>query len=114
MPYNEWLADRVRAALAAEPDVVEKRMFGGLAFMVNGRLCLFVGGGRGSEDDLMVRLGIEGAEAALSHTGASHTTINGKPFTGYITVDESGQRDLHGWVSLALDFNRQLVASGTK
>lgn len=114
MAWNEWLADRVRNALASEPDVVGKRMFGGLAFMVNGRLCLFTGGGRGSEDDLMVRVGKAGVEAALTRPGTSPTAVNGRPFNGYVTVDETGQRDLAGWVRIALDFNRQLTGSNAR
>lgn len=110
MPVNEWLAERVRAALSGQPDVYEKRMFGGIAFMVNGKMCICVSGAR-REDNLMVRVGPRAWAEAQTLPGASPTIMRGKPIKGYVDVDEVGQRDLQAWVKRALDFNRELVAS---
>ncbi|MDO5057376.1 MAG: TfoX/Sxy family protein [Lautropia sp.] len=108
MSINEFTADRIRRALSSEPDVYEKRMFGGLAFMVNGKMCVCVGGGA-DEDMIMVRVGPHAYADALERTGASPTIMKGRPIRGYVDVDETGQRDLGAWIRLALDFNRELV-----
>lgn len=108
MSINEFTAERIRRALSSEPDVYEKRMFGGLAFMVNGKMCICVGGGK-DEDLIMVRVGPRAYAEALKRTGAAPTIMKGRAIKGYVDVDESGQRDLRGWLKLALDFNRELV-----
>lgn len=79
MAYDEALAERVRDRLGALPGVTDKRMFGALAFLTEGRLTVGVTG-----DDLMVRVGPAGAEAALARPGAR--------------VMEMGQRRMRGWV----------------
>ena len=65
MAFDEAVAERVRKALAGSPDVVEKRMFGGIAFMLRGNMCCGVIG-----DRLMLRVGPDGYEAALSRPHA--------------------------------------------
>lgn len=108
MSINEFTAERIRRALSSEPDVYERRMFGGLAFMVNGKMCICVGGGK-DEDLIMVRVGPRAYAEALRRTGAMPTIMKGRAIKGYVDVDESGQRDLTGWLKLALDFNHELV-----
>ena len=73
MAYDEAVARRVREALAGTPDVVEKRMFGGIAFMVRGNMCCGVIG-----DRLMLRVGPKGYETALSRPHAKPMDFTGK------------------------------------
>jgi TfoX/Sxy family transcriptional regulator of competence genes len=105
MAYDEALADRVRAALAGESGVVERKMFGGLAFLVNGHMtCGIVG------DDVMLRLGAEGAEQALRREHVRPMDFTGRPLTGMVFVEPAGARGhaLRDWVQQALLFTRTL------
>ena len=112
MPYNETLADRVRAALAPVKNVNEKNMMGGLTFMVNDKMCLGI-----LQDDLMVRLDPGVYEAALERKGCREMDFTGRPMKGFVFVDDEGtkgKRDLDYWVGLALDFNKRAKASKKK
>ena len=112
MAYNEQLADRVRIFLAEESDVEEKKMFGGMAFMVNGKMCVGV-----VKDDLMARINPEQQDAALERNGCREMEFTGKPMKGYVFVDPFGtekDQDLKYWVQLALDFNVLAKASKKK
>ena len=108
MAYNEVLADRLRKVLIGEPGITAKKMFGGLAFMVNGNMaCGIVG------DDLMLRLGTARHDEALSRPFARPMDFAGRPMVGMIYVAPPGyesDKDLAGWVALALDFVRSLPA----
>ena len=77
MAYDEKLADRVRDILEGDPGVSERKMFGGLAFMVDGHMACGIAG-----DDLMLRLGAEGAEAALQKPHVRPMDFTGRPMTG--------------------------------
>ncbi len=101
MAYDEDLAERARSALAERTDFVEKKMFGGLAFMVNTHMACGVVGG-----DLMVRVGREGYEAALAD-GAREMDFTGRPMRGMVMVDGDRVADpvaLERWVTTAVDF----------
>lgn len=103
MAFNLQLADRVRDALMSVPNVEEKRMMGGLVYMVNGKMCVGV-----EKDRLMCRINPDVYEQALTRTGCRPMDFTGKPMKGYVFVSEEGyssQRDLESWVSLCLDFN---------
>ena len=107
MAYDENLADRVRATLG-EMDVepVERKMFGGLAFMVRGHMTVGVLG-----DDLMVRVGKDAYEDALAWAGARPMDFTGTPMTGMVYVGPEGtgdDGDLRGWVQRGLDFTSTL------
>ena len=105
MAYDEKLADRVRDVLAGEDGVTERKMFGGLAFMVGGHMaCGIVG------DDLMLRLGAEGAEQALEHAHVRPMDFTGRPMTGMVYVGPAGVRGgaLRTWVGRAVAFARSL------
>lgn len=109
MAYNEKLADRIRHSLAAIPGVEEKKMMGGLTFMVNGKMCLGVVG-----DELMCRIDHDIYEAALTKKGCREMDFTGKPMKGYVFVGEEGMKsskDLGYWVDLALAFNKKAKAS---
>lgn len=109
MAYSEVIATRVRDELARQHpgDVREIKMYGGLAFMVQDKMCVCVGGHEA--DLLMVRVGPDRQNDAVQRPGASVTIMKNRPVTGYIDVDATGQQDLAGWVALALDFNAELV-----
>lgn len=102
MAYSDHLADRIRAALDDRNDVEEKRMFGGIAFMVAGSMaCGIVG------DDLMARVGPDGYEAALSRPHARLMEFTGRPLRGFVLVGAPGLRTaaaLKRWVSEAVAF----------
>jgi len=102
MSFDERVAARVRRALARTPNVTERGMFGGLAFMTDGNMLCAVGG-----DHLMVRVGPEQYESALREPHAHDMRFTGRPMRGYVTVDPPGyetQEALAAWVSKARAF----------
>jgi TfoX/Sxy family transcriptional regulator of competence genes len=99
MAYDEKLAERIRKALAARRDVSERKMFGGIAFMVRGHMACGIATG-----DLMVRVGKEGYEDALARPHARPMDFTGRPLEGYVFVAPAGIRTPAGlrfWVALA-------------
>src|SRR5688500_6641076 len=109
MAYNENLADRIRTELSALRKVEEKKMMGGLTFMVNGKMCVGV-----VSDDLMVRLAPEEYEKALERKGCREMDFTGKPMRGFVFVDNEGtktKKDLEYWIDLALAYNKKAKAS---
>jgi len=108
MAFDEKLADRVRPMLIRQKFVEEKQMFGGLAFMVNGKMAVGV-----IKDELMARIGSEAYEAALHRPGARPMDFTGRPMKGYVFVNSkgiAGKKDLAYWINLALDFNKKATA----
>jgi TfoX/Sxy family transcriptional regulator of competence genes len=102
MGYSESLASRVREILAEGGDVAERKMFGGLAFMVNGHMCCGI-----TRDDLMLRLGPDRAAEALEEPHVRPMDFTGRPMKGYVYVATPGLRTeakLRRWVRLARDF----------
>jgi TfoX/Sxy family transcriptional regulator of competence genes len=102
MPYDDVLADRVRRALASRRDIEEKRMFGGIAFMVAGRMaCGLVG------DTLMVRVGPDAYEVLLDAPHVRPMDFTGRPLKGFVYVEPEGiqtPRALRTWIQRALAF----------
>lgn len=108
MSLDEAVAGRVRKALAGTPDVVEKRMFGGVAFMVRGNMCCGVIG-----DRLMLRVGPMGYETALLRPHARPMDFTGRPIKGMVYVETAGfasAGDLKGWIGRAMAFVLSLPA----
>ena len=105
MAYDEELADRVRALLADEEGLTERKMFGGLAFMINGNMACGI-----VREELMLRLGAEGADAALDRPHVRPMDFTGRPMTGMVYVERPGLDDveLRRWVTQATDFARSL------
>ena len=106
MAYDEKLADRVREVLKRRRGIEEKKMFGGLAFLVNGNMaCGIVG------EDLMVRVGADAHQAALKKPGARPMDFTGRPMKGMVYVAPSALRrstTLEAWVKQGLTFARSL------
>jgi TfoX/Sxy family transcriptional regulator of competence genes len=106
MAFDEVLADRVRELLAVRPDLTERKMFGGIAFMLGGNMAVGVIG-----DDLMVRLDPADAEKALGEPHARPMDFTGKPMKGMVYVDAAGteaDEDLTGWVEAGAAFASSL------
>jgi TfoX/Sxy family transcriptional regulator of competence genes len=113
MSYNEKLADRIREIIVETHDrVEEKKMFGGLCFMVNDKMCLGV-----EKERIMVRLDPEVYEQALEKEGCTPMDFTGKVMKGYVFVDAAvlnTNKRLDYWVQLALEFNKKAKASKKK
>ena len=88
MPFDPGLAERIRDVMAERHDVVEKRMFGGIAFMVSGHMCCGV-----ATEDLMVRVGPDRYAEALAHPHAREMDFTRKPLKGYVYVAPAGLED---------------------
>lgn len=108
MAYDERLATRVRALLAERDDVTERKMFGGLAFMVGGNMCCGV-----LDDELMIRVGPELGAGALERPFTRVMDFTGRPMTGMLFVTAEGiaaDDALAGWVRMALAYAASLPA----
>lgn len=106
MAYNKQLAERIRKAFGSRKGVTEKSMFGGLSFMLENKLCCGVLG-----EDLMVRVGPDDYEGALTKPGARPMDFTGKPLKGMVYVSREGWKTdalLDQWVKLGADFAASL------
>jgi TfoX/Sxy family transcriptional regulator of competence genes len=109
MAYNEELADRVREALADIPNVEEKRMFRGVTFMVNDKMCVSVSG-----EELMLRLDPEITAQLAEENGTRPMVHGGKHMKGFIYISRErfgNKKDFDHWIKLALDFNPKAKSS---
>ncbi|GHM99273.1 hypothetical protein WSM22_07630 [Cytophagales bacterium WSM2-2] len=112
MAVNEKLAQRVRDALAEVPKVAEKKMFRGVTFMVNGKMCVSV-----SDEEIMCRIDPEVFESALERNGCRPMIHGGRTMTGFVYVHESTisrKKDFDYWIELSLAFNKKAKASKRK
>ncbi len=108
MAYDELAAQRVRAALEARPGLSERKMFGGLAFLLNGNMCCGV-----VKQDLVLRLGKEGAEEALRQPHTRPMDFTGRPMASMLYLSPEGyasEADLHSWLERAVAFCKTLPA----
>jgi TfoX/Sxy family transcriptional regulator of competence genes len=105
MAYDEQLAERVRDVLGETADVTEQKMFGGLAFMVRGHMVCGV-----VHDDLMLRLGPDGAEAAVDRPHVRPMDFTGRPMRSMVYVEPAGLAGeaLDDWVHAAVAFADRL------
>jgi hypothetical protein len=106
MAFSAALADRIRHALGRERGVVEKRMFGGLGFLLSGNLVVGVW-----HDSLIARLGSEDGRAALAEPHVAPFSPTGRPMTNWVLVGPEGldaDEQLAGWVRRATAFVRTL------
>ena len=107
MPYNPEIAQRVQKALEGQDGLTERKMFGGIAFMLRGNMCCGV-----TNDDLMVRVGAEALEDALVQPYVRPMDFTGRPMKGFVFVDAAalGDRDLKRWVQRGVTFAGSLPA----
>ena len=105
MAYDEGLATRVRKVLGDQPELVEKKMFGGLAFLLHGNMACGVRG-----EDLIVRVAAEAADAALGEPGTRPFDLTGRPMKGWLLVDTGHAEgdDLRRWVDRGLAYANSL------
>ena len=107
MAYDEDLANRVRELIAAQAGVTEKKMFGGLAFLVNGNMSVGVSGQGG----LLVRVDPAETEALLAKPHARPFEMRGRGMQGWLWVDAEGvptKRQLEPWVRRGVSYARSL------
>lgn len=112
MAYNEPLTDRVREALASTKKVVEKKMFRGITFMVDGKMCIGVG-----DDELLCRIGPDVFDEALERNGCRPMIHGGRTMKGFVFVNEDGyksKKDFDYWINLSLAFNHKAKPSAKK
>lgn len=106
MAFDNDLAERVRQQLRKQSGVEEKKMFGGLAFMINGHMCCGIVG-----SELMVRVGPEQHAEALAQPHARPMDFTGKPMKGMVYVETKGvaqEAALRAWIERGLKFVRAL------
>jgi len=112
MTYNENLADRIRERLAHLPNMEEKTMMGGLAFMYNGKMCVGI-----IADEMMCRVDPEIHDQLLEKRGCRTMDFTKRPMKGYVMIDDAGMsshKDFDYWINLCLDFNSKAKASKKK
>jgi TfoX/Sxy family transcriptional regulator of competence genes len=108
MAYSETAAQRLRAELGTLPGLTEKKMFGGICFLLGGNMVCGVLG-----DDLIMRVGAAQHTAALAQPGARVFDFSGKPMTGWVMVapvSYAAPEDLARWVKLAVAYAGSLPA----
>jgi hypothetical protein len=110
MAYDEDLAARIRDLVGEDPDITEKKMFGGLAFLAGGSMAVAVSGKGG----LMVRCEPAETDVLLAEPGAGVFEMRGRPLDGWLRVDAGAvatDRDLHAWVDRGVAYARSLPAT---
>jgi TfoX/Sxy family transcriptional regulator of competence genes len=111
MAYDEELADRIRELIAGEAGVTEKRMFGGLAFLIGGNMSVAASGQGG----LMVRVDPDETDALLEKPHAQPFVMRGREMRGWLRVDDEGvrtKRQLEPWVNRGVAYARSLPPKG--
>ncbi|HEV7622344.1 MAG TPA: TfoX/Sxy family protein [Flavisolibacter sp.] len=112
MAYNEKLTNQLRQALAHLPRVEEKRMFRGISFMVEDKMCISAG-----DDEIMCRIDPKIHEEVIEKEGVRTVVMKGRPYKGFVYVHKDvlkTKKELDYWVGLALDFNKHAKKSPKK
>jgi hypothetical protein len=112
MAYDEDLANRVRELIASEKGLTEQRMFGGLAFLIDGNMSVGISGQGG----LMVRVEPAQTDALLARPHARPFEMRGREMAGWLRVDAEGvrtKRQLEPWVRRGVGYARSLPAKGS-
>ena len=108
MAFDEGVAERIREELGDRPDIGEKKMFGGIAFMHSGHMCCGVVG-----DVLMARVGPDAYADALARPNTREMDFTGRALKGFVYVDPPGfdeDSQLREWIDLCLSFTGSLPA----
>jgi TfoX/Sxy family transcriptional regulator of competence genes len=109
VPYDEHLAARIRALVDGEPGMTEKKMFGGLAFLIGGNMSVAASGQGG----LLVRADPATSDALLTSTGVRRMEMGGRQMQGWLRVDDEAvrtKRQLERWVRVGVGYARTLPA----
>lgn len=118
MSYSSEFADRIRKILSSQTTFVEKEMFGGVAFMVDDKMCVGISRDKQTgEDRLMARVGPAFHTEALKRPGVREMDFAGRPMTGFVFIHPEGYNsdaDLLFWIEKTLEFNRQAPTKPVK
>ena len=112
MAYNEKLAEKLRSALTHLSNVEEKKMFRGITFMVDGKMCVSV-----SNDEIMCRIDPGLHDVVVNKKGCRPVIMRGREYRGFVYVNEEGiktKKNFDYWIGLALEFNKRAKASKKK
>jgi len=107
MAYDEALADRIRGLVAGERGITEKKMFGGLAFLVNGNMSVAASGQGG----LLVRVDPDESDALVEQAGVETMVMRGRAMTGWLRVETDAvrtKRQLSAWVDRGVSYAQSL------
>jgi len=113
MGYDEKLAGRIRDLIGPDPELTEKKMFGGLAFLIHGNLAISASGHGG----VLVRVDPAQSDALVGATSATVAVMQGREMPGWLRVDEAGvatDADLEPWVDRGVEYARSLPAKKAK
>lgn len=102
MAYDEGLAERIREYFDGRHEVIEKKMFGGLCFMLSGNMCCGI-----VKDTLMVRVGAENYDECLKKKFAREMDFTGKPMKGMVYISPEGvteDKQLYEWIDTCVNF----------
>jgi TfoX/Sxy family transcriptional regulator of competence genes len=108
MAYDQELADRIRRLIGGDPDLTEKKMFGGLAFLIGGNMAIAASG----EGGAMVRVDPEQSETLVATTPASVAEMRGRPMPGWLRISSDDLRaddELATWVERGTAYARSLA-----
>ena len=111
MGYDEHLADRIRALVEDEPRLTEKKMFGGLAFLIGGNMAVAASGQGG----LLVRADPETSDDLLASKGVRPMEMRGRQMQGWLRIDDDAvrtKRQLERWVRVGVGYAGTLPAKG--
>lgn len=102
MAFHEHLAQRIRDVVGSDPGIDEKKIFGGLAVLLDGNMAVGVSG-----DELMVRVGEDDFDGALTKPGVRPFEMSGRPMSGWILVGGQGlaeDAELEAWIATGMDY----------
>ena len=108
MAYDERLAGRIRGQMASVQGFVEKRMFGGIGFLIHGNMACGING-----ENLIIRVGAEQYQAALAEPHVRPFDMTGRPMTGWVVIAPEGcttEADLRSWVQRGIAVAQSLPA----
>lgn len=106
MPYDPGLAERLANLFSTYPGLDQKKMFGGLGYMLHGNMCFGI-----HQDTLMIRIGVKAAEKILKEPHVRPMDLTGKVMKGWATVEPEAMEEdeaLQGFCELAIDFVKTL------
>jgi TfoX/Sxy family transcriptional regulator of competence genes len=113
VPYDEELAERIRELLAGERAITEQRMFGGLAFLVDGKMSVSAS----SKGGLLARVDPAETDRLLRNAHVDHFEMRGRPMDGWVRVNAEGvrtTRQLRTWVDRCVGYARSLPATSRR